>query len=55
MCQAKFKRMENMAPAVQVLTDMGYIRETVKSTGGRPSSVIAVNPLAKGTKTTKGG
>jgi len=44
-CQSRLKRMEKMEPAVQILTERGYIRETEQKTGGRNSRVIAVNPI----------
>lgn len=52
-CQGKFKKVENMEPALQTLIEMGYVRETEKSTGGRPSKSILVNPHTKDTKYTK--
>lgn len=52
-CQGKFKKVENMEPALQALIEMGYVRETEKSTGGRPSKSILVNPHTKDTKHTK--
>lgn len=55
ICQSKFKKVENMDPALRALIDMGYIQETEQSTGGRPSIKLLVNPLAKGAKHTKAG
>lgn len=55
ICKGKFKKMENMAPAVQTLINMGYIREEDQATGGRPSKKIIVNPLSKSSKIRKSG
>jgi hypothetical protein len=52
-CQSKFGKVENMEPAGKMLSDMGYIREHVISTGGRPSKCILLNPYAKGAKDAK--
>ena len=53
MCRTRFRHAEDMAPALKRLTDMGYIRETVIGTGGRPTNIIEINPLTKDTKGTK--
>lgn len=53
MCQSKFKKVENIEPVLQMLSEMGYLRESERQTGGRPSKIIIVNPLTKGTKHTK--
>ena len=52
-CQSKFKKVENIEPAIRTLSDMGYLREIERQTGGRPSKIIIVNPLAKGAKHAK--
>lgn len=52
-CQSRFGKSDAMAPAFNKLAEMGYIRETERSTGGRPTRIISVNPLAKGTEGTK--
>ena len=52
-CQSKFKKAENMEPAMQVLIDRGYIRMAERKTNGRPSVIIFVNPTTKGTEGTK--
>lgn len=44
-CRPHFQKAEAMEPGLQVLKDHGYIREESRSTGGRPSVLIAVNPL----------
>ena len=44
-CKGKFKTVENMEPALNVLVDMGYIRVETVQTGGRPTQKIKVNPL----------
>lgn len=43
----KFKKVNDMEPAIRVLTEMNYIREIVQQTGGRPTTVLVVNPRAK--------
>ncbi|RGX57035.1 DUF3987 domain-containing protein [Anaerotruncus sp. AF02-27] len=53
MCQGKFKRVEEMEPSLQVLVGMGYVQEEDRSTGGRPSKKIIVNPHTKATKYAK--
>lgn len=44
-CKGKFKRVDQMDPALHTLIDMGYIRVEDVSTGGRPTQKIMVNPL----------
>jgi hypothetical protein len=46
LCHGKFRRAEDMQPAIDELTERGYIREIEQSTGGRPTRTIFVNPLA---------
>ena len=55
ICKGKFKRMEEMEPAVLALVDMGYIREEERKTGerGRPSKNIVVNPMSKNSKNSR--
>lgn len=52
-CQTHFGKSENMTAPLQKLEEMGYIRMTETQTGGRPSKIILLNPLAKGTEGTK--
>jgi len=49
ICKGKFRRVKAMDPALQALTEMGYVREVETATGGRgrPSKKIMVNPLAQ--------
>lgn len=54
-CKGKFGRVEAMEPAIDTLTDMGYIKEFAMETGGRPTRIIFVNPCAKVAKAAKGG
>lgn len=46
-CKGKFKTVENIEPALNVLVDMGYIQVKTVQTGGRPTQKIKVNPLAQ--------
>ena len=48
MCKGKFKTVEAMEQPLKVLSEMGYIREIDKSTGGRPTKILYVNPLMSG-------
>ena len=52
-CKGKFKKVEEMEPALQMLIDMGYVAEATQNTGGRPSVKIIVNPYTKIPKSTK--
>lgn len=52
LCKGKFKKVEDMDPALQMLVDMGYLREAEQETGGRPKAMYIVNP--KGKKGIKG-
>lgn len=52
-CRGKFRRVEDMAPALQVLSDMRYVRLLDVSTGGRPTQMIMVNPLTQNTRNTQ--
>ena len=53
ICKGKFKKVEEMEPALQMLIDMGYVAEETQNTGGRPSVKIIVNPYTKIPKSTK--
>lgn len=53
LCKGKFKKVENMTPALQTLTDMGYVRIEDQSTGGRPSKKIVLNPLRRRSRRSK--
>lgn len=53
LCKGKFKKAENMTPALQTLVNMGYIRVEEQSTGGRPSKKIIVNPKSKSSRSSK--
>ena len=55
LCKGRFKRVDEMEPALQILFDMGYLREETIDTGGRPSKKLLVNPRAKVAKGAKGG
>ncbi len=45
--KGKFKKAENMAPALSILEERGYIRRTSISEGrGRPKEMIIVNPYS---------
>ncbi|WP_294475491.1 DUF3987 domain-containing protein [uncultured Intestinimonas sp.] len=46
-CKGKFKRVEQMDPALHTLIEMGYVRVVDVSTGGRPTQKIKVNPIAQ--------
>ena len=54
VCQSHFGKAEAITAGLTRLEDMGYIRETEKTTGGRPSKMIMLNPLTNGTERTKG-
>lgn len=43
-CKGKFKRVEDMRPALDLLIDMDYLRASDIATGGRPSTMLMVNP-----------
>lgn len=53
LCKGKFKRVEDMEPALQTLITMGYVREVELSTGGRPTKKLFFNPCAKRAKRDK--
>ena len=52
-CKGKFKKAEEMTPALDILADMHYVYEEEIPTGGRPSVIIYFNPNIKGAKGTK--
>ena len=45
--RASSKKVEDMDPALQMLVDMGYLREAEQETGGRPKAMYIVNPKGK--------
>lgn len=53
LCKGKFKRVEDMEPALQTLVNMGYIRLIEVATGGRPTKKLFVNPKTKSIKSIK--
>lgn len=53
LCKGRFKRVEEMEPALQTLVNMGYIREIEIATGGRPTKKLLVNPCDKRAKSPK--
>lgn len=53
ICRGRFKRVEDMEPALQALVNMGYIREIEIATGGRPTKKLFVNPKSKSRKSCK--
>ena len=55
LCKGKFKRVEDMEPALQTLVNMGYIRLIEVATGGRPTKKLFVNPKTKSIKSIKRG
>ena len=55
LCKGKFKRVEDMEPALQTLVNMGYIRLIEVATGGRPTKKLFVNPSIKSIKSIKRG
>lgn len=55
ICKGRFKRVEDMEPALQTLVNMGYIREIEIATGGRPTKKLFVNPKSKSSKSSKRG
>ena len=51
--RGKFKKSENMDPALSILEERGYIRRVVISEGrGRPKEIIEVNPCSVNTVNT---
>lgn len=55
LCKGKFKRVEDMEPALQALVNMGYVREVEIATGGRPTKKLLINPCDKRAKRDKRG
>ena len=47
LCKGRFKKVDDMGPALQMLVDMGYLREAEQETGGRPKTMYIVNPRGK--------
>lgn len=45
LTRGKFRKADEMEPALQSLVEMGYIKRELRKTGGRPSEIIIVNPL----------
>lgn len=52
-CKGRYRRVEDMEPALQMLVSMGYLREIEVPTGGRPTKKLFVNPRAKVAKAAK--
>ena len=55
ICKGRFKRVEDMDPALKTLINMGYVREVEIPTGGRPTKKLFVNPKSKSSKSSKRG
>ena len=55
LCKGKFKRVEDMEPALRTLVNMGYVREVEIGTGGRPTKKLLINPCDKRAKRDKMG
>lgn len=55
ICKGKLKKVEEMEPALNLLSKMNYINISKAETGerGRPSTNIIVNPLTKNSKNSK--
>ena len=55
LCKGKFKKVEDMKPALNLLSEMHYIKISEVKTGekGRPGTNIIVNPLTKNSKNSK--
>ena len=53
LCQGHFRTIGRMEPAIQVLVSRGYVAAIEKNTGGRPTTILRVNPLAKAAKGAK--
>lgn len=53
LCKGKFRRVEDMEPALQALISMGYVREVALPTGGRPTKKLFFNPYDKRAKRDK--
>lgn len=47
LCKGRFRKVDDMGPALQMLVDMGYLREAEQETGGRPKTMYIVNPRGK--------
>lgn len=48
-CRGRFKKSDDLEPALDSLKEHGYIKEVVKRPegAGRPSNIIIINPLYK--------
>lgn len=46
-CQSHFQTMANMEPALEILKSRGYLASYEQKTGGRPTTILVVNPEAK--------
>ena len=55
LCKGRFKRVEDMEPALQTLINMGYVREIEIATGGRPTKKLLINPCDKRARRDKRG
>ena len=55
LCKGKLKKVEDMKPALNLLSEMHYIKISEVKTGekGRPGTNIIVNPLTKNSKNSK--
>lgn len=45
LCHGKFKKAEEMEPAMQVLVEMNYIQRIYEQTRGKPKECIILNPV----------
>lgn len=45
LCHGKFKKAEEMEPAMQVLVEMNYIQRIYEQTRGKPKEFIILNPV----------
>lgn len=45
LCHGKFKKAEDMEPAMQVLIEMNYIQRIYEQTRGKPKEFIILNPM----------
>ena len=55
LCRGRFKKADDLEPVLQILIDMGYMKEMLEETGGRPKKMYALNPLRKSRKSRKRG
>lgn len=47
LCRGRYAKVEDMERPLQLLFEMSYLRESERQTGGRPSTIIIVNPIAQ--------